>query len=268
MQLKLFVEQKDLSGKKVMIGLSGGINSMAVLCWLNDWPVEKRPDEIHIFYAHFREHSKDTAKFVIDGIRYARENFKNVHVRITRNSVIDFFREQKMIPHPMVAPCTRMLKIEPMMMYMVENRIVVDLVGYVRNEKRRMENMAEKSGSDFIDNSVLIGGIEKHFPISFEDDNWCFQIVKKEIGWYPKIYDIKDRKGKRLFNHNNCLPCKNMNPNDLELVKKYFPDEFENAMRLSEYLESYWGRNETEFYTTFGRSQNKSGQTCGVCKFD
>jgi len=268
MQQSLFVEYRDYSKQKVMIGLSGGINSMAVLCWLASYPKEFLPKELHIFYAHFDEHSPDTMDFVLDGINYAKQNFEIVRHKITQNSVLAFFEEQKMIPHPMVAPCTRMLKIEPMMMYMVQNRILVDLVGYVRNEQRRIKNMAEKSDSELIDNVVNIKGLEKHFPISDQTNEWCFQIVKKEIGWYPKIYDIKDRKGKRVFHHNNCLPCKNMNPKDLALVKKHYPEMWENAMLLSEKLSAYWGRNETEFYTTFGRENVKDGQTCSVCKFD
>lgn len=268
MQQQLFIEYKDYSKQKVMIGLSGGINSMAVLCWLKTYPPQYLPKELHIFYAHFEEHSPDTMDFVLDGINYAKQHFNNVQSQITHNSVLDFFETQKMIPHPMVAPCTRMLKIEPMMRYMVENRIIVDLVGYVRNERRRILNMAEKSDSELFENVVNIQGIEKHFPISDQTNEWCFEIVKREIGWYPKIYDIKDRKGKRLFHHNNCLPCKNMNPKDLKLVKKFYPELFEKALALSERLKSYWGRNETDFYTDFGREQVKDGQTCSVCSFD
>ena len=34
MQTELFIEHEDYSDRKVLIGLSGGINSMALLCWL------------------------------------------------------------------------------------------------------------------------------------------------------------------------------------------------------------------------------------------
>ena len=101
--------------EKYMIGLSGGINSMAVLCWLIEQP--DKPKEIHLYYAHFAEHSPDTFQFVADGIRYARKHFDKVTVRITSNSVLRFFEEQKMIPHPKVSPCSRKLKIEPMELY-------------------------------------------------------------------------------------------------------------------------------------------------------
>ena len=88
-----------------MIGLSGGINSMAVLCWLIEQP--DRPKDIHLYYAHFAEHSPDTFQFVADGIRYARKHFDKVHVKITSNSIMQYFEESKMIPHPAVSPCTR-----------------------------------------------------------------------------------------------------------------------------------------------------------------
>ena len=89
-----------MKDKKVMIGLSGGINSMALLCWLAEQP--NRPTDLWLFYAHFNEHSPDTWDFVQSGMEYAKKHF-NVHQLITHNSVLDFFYEQKMIPRPMDA---------------------------------------------------------------------------------------------------------------------------------------------------------------------
>lgn len=80
-----------------MIGLSGGINSMAVLCWCVESGI--KPKEVHLYYAHFEEHSPDTFQFVADGIRYARKHFDCVKVKITRNSILRFFEEVKMILH-------------------------------------------------------------------------------------------------------------------------------------------------------------------------
>ena len=56
----------DYRSVKVMIGLSGGINSMAVLVWLAQY--ELRPKELHLFYAHFEEHSPGTLEFVLAGV--------------------------------------------------------------------------------------------------------------------------------------------------------------------------------------------------------
>ena len=83
---------------RVLIGLSGGINSMAVLCDLIESGV--KPKELHLYYAHFAEHSPDTFQFVADGIRYAKKHFDNVQVKITSNSIIKYFKEQNLIPHP------------------------------------------------------------------------------------------------------------------------------------------------------------------------
>jgi 3'-phosphoadenosine 5'-phosphosulfate sulfotransferase (PAPS reductase)/FAD synthetase len=271
MQGELFIDYEDYSEEKVLIGLSGGINSQAVLCWLANYPEEYKPKELHIFYAHFIEHSPDTFQFVADGIRYAREKFKKVHVRITKNSVLKFFKEQKMIPHPMSAPCTRLLKIIPMMEYAATNDIKIDLVGYVKEETRRLKNMAKKAGSELVGASVQVGDISKHFPIASKENEWCFEIVDREIGWHPQIYDLKNRKGERLFSHNNCLPCKNMQLEDFLLVKEYYPEYWKEAMRLTVELQKYWGRDKNEFYTTFGRQDfetNFQKQSCAVCAFD
>jgi 3'-phosphoadenosine 5'-phosphosulfate sulfotransferase (PAPS reductase)/FAD synthetase len=271
MQIEMFIEYKDYSNDEVLIGLSGGINSQAVLCWLANYPEEFKPKVLHIFYAHFAEHSPDTFQFVADGIRYARKHFKQVRVKITRNSVLKFFKEQKMIPHPMSAPCTRLLKIVPMMEYAVANNIKIDLVGYVREEARRMKNMAKKVGSDIVDAMVQAGNIHKHFPIGSKSNEWCFEIVDREIGWHPAIYDIRDSKGNRVFTHNNCLPCKNMQKDDFEEVKTYYPEYWDGAMKLSEDLQLYWGRDAQEFYTTFGRHDFETGyqkQSCAVCAED
>ncbi len=40
----------DFSDKNVLVGLSGGINSAAVLCWLAAMPEEAKPKELHLFY--------------------------------------------------------------------------------------------------------------------------------------------------------------------------------------------------------------------------
>ena len=218
------------AGQRVLIGLSGGINSMAVLCWLAGLPKGNHPAELHLFYAHFREHSPDTFKFVRAGIEYARNRFDcPVKVKITRNSVISFFRQQKMIPHPTESPCSRMLKIEPILEYYRVNGIGVDLVGYIKTErfrKQRMESRSKKTPG---------------FPIIDWSDADCFEIVDREIGWHPAIYDVKVA-GKRLFKHNNCLPCKNMEGHNLKDVKRYYPDYWAKAQELSDELGKYWGR--------------------------
>lgn len=249
----------DYSNVKVMIGLSGGINSMAVLVWLANY--ELKPKELHLFYAHFEEHSPGTLEFVLAGVEYAKQNFETVIYKQTNNSVLDYFREQKMIPHPTAAPCTRFLKIEPMVAYAFENGITVDLVGYVRSEKRRVKNMKSKGADNLF--------MSKQFPILQQDNEWCFDVVKKEIGFYPAIYDIRNAKGKRVFTHNNCLPCKNMQIDDFEEVKEFFPDYWQKAMDLSTDLQKYWGRSENDFYTTFGRPDlGLEKQPCEVCAAD
>ena len=249
----------DYRNVKVMIGLSGGINSMAVLVWLANY--ELKPKELHLFYAHFEEHSPGTLEFVLAGVEYAKRNFETVIYKQTNNSVLDYFKEQKMIPHPTAAPCTRFLKIEPMVTYAFENGITVDLVGYVRTEKRRVKNMQSKGADNLF--------MSKQFPILQQDNEWCFDVVKKEIGFYPAIYDIRNAKGKRVFTHNNCLPCKNMQIDDFEEVKEFFPDYWQKAMDLSNELQKYWGRSENEFYTTFGRPDlGLEKQPCEVCAAD
>lgn len=264
MQTELFIEQEDFSNEKVLIGLSGGINSAAVLIWLSQYPEEYKPKELHLFYSHFKEHSPDTFQFVKDLIKYARLHFKNVFVKVTRNSVLDFFREQKFIPHPTLSPCTRVLKLLPLQEYMIANGITVDLVGFIREETRRAKRMASAKKLPIIDRSIKNELSKTHFIISDKSDDWCFRIVKGAIGWYPKIYLIK-YKGKRLFKHNNCLPCKNMTIDQLKLVELYYPEYHKEAMDLSYELINHWGRNEVAFFTAFGRDINAG---CEICNFD
>lgn len=264
MQTELFIEQEDFSDEIVLIGLSGGINSAAVLIWLSQYPEHYKPKELHLFYSHFKEHSPDTFAFVKDLIKYARLNFKTVFVKVTRNSVIDFFRQEKFIPHPTLSPCTRVLKLLPLSEYIIHNKVTVDLVGFIREEVRRVKRMASKTKTEIIDRSIKHQLSKTHFIISDKSDDWCFKIVKGAIGWYPKIYLIK-YKGKRLFKHNNCLPCKNMTIDQLKLVEIYYPEYHAEAMKLSYELVNHWGRNSVEFFTEFGREQNSG---CEVCNFD
>jgi len=229
-----------------MIGLSGGINSMAVLCWLGEQPSECHPQELHLFYADFKEHSDDTIQFVIDGLFWARGKFNKVIYAQSDNSVMDFFEENNFIPHPTNSICSRELKIIPMKIYCYKNNIQLDLVGYVRNEIKRMKRQLEKGTNDLF--------FSKAFPIIGKDDEWCFEIVKRCIGWYPKIYDIRE-EGKRVFKHNNCLPCKNMTPKQFEDVRKYFPEKYARALQVEAATDKY-----------FGRSKCDTG--CAVCDFD
>lgn len=277
----------DYRNVKVMIGTSAGINSAGVLCWLANY--EFKPKELFMFYAHFKEHSPGSLEFVLAQVEYAKKHFEKVVYKQTDNSVLDYFRQQKMIPHPTAAPCTRFLKIEPMVTYAFENGITVDLVGYVRNEKRRVKNMQSKGADNLF--------MSKQFPILQQDNEWCFDVVKKEIGFYPAIYDLrwndegfvafvkknlhrfdeatqqsllrKCGTNKRVFAHNNCLPCKNMRLDDLLAVEYFYPEYFNEAMQLSADLKKYWGRSEDDFYFSFGRPDlGLERQPCEVCAAD
>jgi len=230
---------------------------MAVLCWLIE--SGQRPSELHLFYAHFEEHSPDTFQFVADGIRLARRHFDQVMVRITKNSVLRFFEEQKMIPHPMSSPCSRKLKIEPMETYWIENGVTVDLIGYIRTETKRMQAMRANSADTLF--------TRKDFPIGIFSDEWCFEIVDRYIGWHPAIYDILDEKGRRVFSHNNCLPCKNMWLKAMKAVAQYYPRYMTKAVATSRRLKAYWGRDAEAYYTEFGREDFEPSQ-CEVCAFD
>lgn len=230
-----------------MIGLSGGINSMAVLCWLGELPEAQRPEELHLFYADFKEHSPDTVQFVLDGHFWARGRFKKIVYTQTENSIMDFFEEHEFIPHPKNAKCSVSLKIEPMLKYAYQNNIQIDLIGYVAKEVKRAKRADAKGSNDMF--------FRKNFPILGKDDNWCFEIVDRNIGWHPAIYDIKDQKGRRVFTHNNCLPCKNMTPKQLQAVATYYPAYYARALEVEKNTGSY-----------FGRSKCDTG--CAVCDFD
>ena len=189
----------------------------------------------------------------------AKKHFKKVVVKITRNSVLEFFRNEKMIPHPTFSPCSQRLKIEPMERYAFENGISVDLIGYVKTELKRISRMNANGANTLF--------LSKQFPINDFTDEWCIQMCQKYIGWYPSIYDIRDEKGKRVFKHNNCLPCKNMYVKDMKAVADHFPGYMEAAHHLSVDLKKYWGRNADDYYTTFGK-EDYEAPVCESCTFD
>lgn len=270
MQIELFdrktaaqiVESGDYSNTKVLIGLSGGINSMTLLCQLAQLPVGQHPKELHLYYAHIIEHSPDTEAFVLAGVDYAKTHFADVRYTQTTVSVLDFFRSIHIIPHPTRGFCTDKLKVGPMYEYAVRHNIQLDLVGYVREEKKRADKMYSKDPNL---------AYYKGFPLLNVSNEECFSIVKAEIGWYPAIYDLIDEKGKRIFSHNNCLPCKNMHMALLRQVAKYYPEYMERAVALSAELRAFWGRSAVDFYTEFGREDYQTDyktQPCQVCAFD
>jgi len=265
------MNNSELEGEDVLIGVSAGINSMAVLCWLKETGI--KPKVLHLFYSHLREHSPDSVRFVIDGIRFARKHFDNVKVKIIRNSVIEYFESQNMIPHPINSPCSKWLKIIPIQEYCFNNGIKYDLVGYVKHElKRRSERQYSSSQNGFFD-------AKKVYFIGEFSDEWCFDIVDRNIGWHPAIYDIlwteQDYNdgicslrdiGKRVFKHNNCLPCKNMYPHELICIEYFYPEYYKQAMELSQRLQKYFGRDKDLFYATFGRELGQES-TCSSCKW-
>lgn len=239
MWLPLFESQRDYSQLNVMIPLSAGINSMALLCYMaTEYPPELRPQRVFIWYTHLREHSPDSLHFVFDGIRYAVRHFEYVRWCIKWGSVLDFFRGEKLIPHPIISPCSEHLKFGPMAAWARAMAVDVDLVGYIRNETRRIQRQ-EKHG---------VNG--KAYPISHITEADCFALVDREIGWHPAIYDTCEH-GKRVFRHNNCLPCKNMQGHlngaeateDFLAVQRYYPDYFKAAQKLACELDAYWGRD-------------------------
>lgn len=268
----------DYEGKRVMIGLSGGINSAAVLCYLNKF-VEYKPKTLHLFHANFIEHSPDTLRFVRDQVEYARRNFAHVVYEQSDNSILQHFEEQKIIYTPKFSGCTRMLKIEPIIDFMHRHKIDIDLVGYVRGEYSRIQRQVERGVKD------------KEYLISHLSNEDCFSLVEKEIGWYPEIYSLlwNDKRiipyiyarrdelhpqqfaiiekyaqrgygyggARRVFKHNNCLPCKNMHQWEIFILKLFFPDYHAKAMETAEKLGGYWGRKAEE--------NPEIETTCSVC---
>ena len=287
MQTSIFEVLEDFlpqySDKKVMIGLSGGINSMAVLAYLKKY-VKHKPKNLYLFYAHFEEHSDDTKELVLAGVEYAKKHFPNVHFEMTDNSILNFFEKSKMIPHPMISPCTRILKIEPMLAFAAKHKIDKDLVGYVREESKRIKRQISKL------ESKGLSGTKDHTIAHLSNED-CFSLVKSEIGWFPEIYNVfwtderilpylednkdsmsqdayrvakkyatagynKYKNTTRVFAHNNCLPCKNMGTWEMEMIKLFFPKKYKKAEELACRIGQHWGRD------------TEQSASCTHCEFD
>jgi hypothetical protein len=231
-------EPFDYSGKRVLIPTSEGINSAAVLCVLGEYhPEERKPEKLYLFDVHMVEHSPDSLQFAYELIAYARTRFKWVAADIVQKSMNQWCLENKMIPHPSRSPCSRELKMQSLDAYALQNRIDYRLIGYVKHEV----NTRWKRAQNYVDDSF-------QYPLLRLTDEDCFSIVKSCIGWYPKIYDIKEmRRGKarRVFNHNNCLPCKNATTVQLADVGKYFPAHAQAAQEVAAQIPgAYWGRDD------------------------
>lgn len=245
--VEMAVEEVDYSQSKLSIPISGGINSAAILCLLGEYhPRHLMPKELHLYYSHFDEHSPDTFKFVCDLMCYGMTTFPSVKCKITQHSVNKFFIKQNMIPHPTLSPCSIELKIKPREAYDKLHGIDYVLIGFVEHEGRRHMR------------SLKYGDNRLQFPLLGLEDADCLALVKKVIGWYPAIYDIKwtfeDYKrgecrrsdiGKPVFLHNNCLPCKNMTSKQLVQVGKHYPTYAAKAMETQNQIEGgYWGRDD------------------------
>lgn len=287
----------DYAGRKVLVPVSAGINSAAALCWLAQAPAALKPAEVHLFYAHLEEHSPDSLEFSRACAAYARQHFAKVFYTETAVSVLALFEKKHMIPHPTIAPCTAILKLEPMYAYMALHGITDNVVGYVDTERRRIDNMA-KRGEKTANGVLTSGGVESQFPIAHFSNEWCFVIVDREIGWHPALYDhrwddagflaflrenmsrldedarrvVTKKMGtnERVFGHNNCLPCKNQLLWQLLAVEYFYPAYMARAHALSLKLDKHWGRDADTYYTQFGRAEYEvpDGQPCAHCARD
>ena len=296
---------KRIKNKKVLIGTSAGINSAAILIDVIDRiKAGEIPSELHLVYVHINQHSPDSEPFVNALVSYAKHFYPATKSpNYYRYDVLDFFKKEKMIPHPKADVCSRKIKTENLTQYKSKHGIEVDLIGYVNSEHYRIKNLVAKiTGSikDEVDveyhinNGVKNGMFETiYFPIAGISNEDCFTKVKNAIGWYPSIYDIfwtderilpflesvkgimpeNDRqiaikwatkgsgldKSIRVFNHNNCLPCKNMQVWQFWLVKLFFPDFFEAAVKASKEIGAYYGRSEQDYEVDYKE------QSCGSC---
>lgn len=244
--IKFDFASDDFSAERPCLGLSAGINSAALLCYLATvHPEAKRPRHLLLYYAHLREHSPDSFRFVKACVRYARARFPVVEFGMHRCSVLDFFEAENFIPHPALSPCSDHLKMDPMDKWTLAHGGTLDLIGYVRHERRRVARMLGH------------GDTRARFPIAHLTEADCFALVDREIGWHPAIYDIRDEQGRRVFTHNNCLPCKNMTLAQLRAVAQHYPKYWAKAEALAVRINSYWGR-----------PSEYKGDPCAVCVFD
>lgn len=126
---------------------------------------------------------------------------------------------------------------KPAREYFEQHELDIELIGYVdtdtirRGKKSRFERLSEQP--------------QKRFPILSWSKQDCLDYVRDTIGWYPAIYNIKDEKGKEVFSHNNCLPCKNMTPKQLVSVAKHYPEYAREAQKTVNAIPgAYWGRED------------------------
>jgi 3'-phosphoadenosine 5'-phosphosulfate sulfotransferase (PAPS reductase)/FAD synthetase len=234
--VNLFVleQVQDFSDKRVLIPLSGGINSAALLCFVGEhFPQEFYPQELFLYYSHLEEHSPDTLRFVKDLIQYAKKTFGKVTIGFNRASVNEYFIGQNMIPHPTISPCSRDLKMRRLDAFYEANNCDIRLIGYVQHEIKNRYERAQKHVNESF-----------QYPLLEFTEKDCFEIVDRVIGWHPAIYDITEN-GKRVFTHNNCLPCKNMTRKQLQAVGRYFPQHAIEAQRTADLIPgAYWGRDD------------------------
>lgn len=123
------------------------------------------------------------------------------------------------------------------------------------------ENLEKNVLSFFVSQSLL--QIEKgkiiisyadpnngHNGFIYQATNWIYTgigndtivLEKDNIEYHQKsIYDIFEN-GKRVFTHNNCLPCKNMTTKQMQKVELYYPTYFDKANKLSCEIGKHWGR--------------------------
>lgn len=205
---------------KVMSNFSGGVGSaVASLCALEKY------GDVELWFSDTLWEDPTSYEFISD--------FENKFgVKVNRYCLgitpLELFEFKRMIPYNYRAPCTEVFKILPAIGFMRKNDITHQIIGYGKDEARRINRMKER------DTHLTT----KEFPLLELEEDAMFYAKKWDIT-LPVLYS----KG---FSHNNCGGrCIKQGVASWKLLRKEYPDRFEEVALWEEKMQKLLGCSRT-----------------------
>lgn len=180
-----------------------------------------KDNNIRVVNNPIKEEHKDNTRFLKD-----IESWLGVEIEYAINpkfkdySCETVWKERKYMAGNFGAPCTLHLKKNARQVWEIKNKSDYIVLGFTADEEKRAIRFKETQRENLL--PVLID-----FNITKQD---CFNILLQEGIKLPEIYSLG-------YPNANCIGCvKASSPTYWNLVRKTFPDIFEQRVKLSDEL--------------------------------
>lgn len=198
-----------------VVGFSGGVPSAVVA----EIVATQYPDSTILLF-------HDTHTEPIDNVMFRWQIAEMLNLDITERSdgrdIWQVFEDEGILGNGRNTPCSRILKQEPSMKYMLENQPAILYIGYTVDEWRRAQRLSARYAHK---------GIETRFPLIDKriGKEECMHRVKE-------CWNIEPPSNYEWAEHANCIPCVKGKKAYWGLIHIYEREAWERAVQAENYF--------------------------------